>query len=76
MDDKAVLGLIGRGANLALNEAGDLTLRTRSLLQKALARKLEPKGRRGLLQEIHIHTLHFRRALSRGTPYQAYRMTW
>jgi len=74
--DKAVLGLIGRGANLGLNEAGDLTLRTRSLLQKALARKLEPKGRRGLLQEIHIHTLHFRRALSRGTPYQAYRMTW
>lgn len=74
--DKAVLSLIGRGAKLELNAAGDLTLRTRSLLQKAVARRLAPKGTRGLLQEVHLRTLHFRRALSRGTAYQSYRMSW
>ena len=74
--DKAVLSLIGRGAKLELTEAGDLTLRTRSLLQKAVARRLEPNGSRGLLQEIHVRTLQFRGALTRGTLYQPYRMTW
>jgi len=74
--DRAVLSLVGRGAKLELNAAGGLTLRTRSLLQKAVARRLEPKGKGGLLQEVHRGTLHFRRALSRGTAYQPYRMTW
>lgn len=77
--DKAVLGLIGRGAKLELNEKQDLTLRTRALLQRAIARRLGParKGTApGLLHDIQRETLGFRQALSRGTPYRPYRMTW
>jgi len=74
--DKAVLGLIGRGAKLQLNDAGDLSLRTRSLLQKATARRLGPGGAGGLLQNIHSETRGFRRALSHGAAYRPYRMTW
>ncbi|MFA5910308.1 MAG: CRISPR-associated endonuclease Cas1 [Vicinamibacterales bacterium] len=77
--DKAVLGLIGRGARLELNEKRELTLRTRALLQGAIARRLD-RGRNsasgGLLHDIHRGTLGFRRALSDGTAYQPYRMTW
>lgn len=77
--DKAVLGLIGRGARLELNEKRELTLRTRALLQRAIAVRLGParKGTsQGLLRDIQRGTLDFRRALSRGTSYQPFRMTW
>lgn len=77
--DKAILGLIGRGAKLELNDKGDLTLRTRGLLQRAIARRLERTGtalKGGLLMDIQRRTLGFRRALIDGRPYEPFRMTW
>ncbi len=77
--DRTVLGLLGRGAQLELNEKGDLTLRTRGLLQQAIARRLDRAGDGGtdkLSTHIQRRTLSFRRALADGGPYHAYRMTW
>ena len=77
--DKAVLGLIGRGAKLELNERGDLTLRTRGLLQRSIMRRLDPAGtagKEGLSMDIQRRTLAFRRALTDGRPYEPFRMTW
>jgi len=77
--DKTVLALVGRGAHLEVNEAGDLTLRTRALLHRAFVRQLGSPGRRGgesLLREVHQRTLAFRRSLLDGVPYDAFRMTW
>jgi len=77
--DKAILGLLGRGAKLEVNEKGDLTLRTRALLQRALARRLAPttgQASHSLLVLIQRQTIALRRALLDGRPYDAYRMTW
>ena len=77
--DKTVLGLLGRGARLDINEKGDLTLRTRGLLQRAFARRLAPTAGSTsphLLLHIQRRTIAFRRALVSGGPYDAYRMTW
>lgn len=77
--DRAVLGLIGRGASLELNAKGDLTLRTRGLLQRAISRRLERVGGRRaatLSVDVQRSVLAFRRALIDGRSYQAYRMTW
>lgn len=77
--DRTVLGLLGRGAQLRLNEKGDLTLRTRGLLQRAIARRLEQAGEGradSLSTQIQRRTLSFRRALTGSGPYHAYRMTW
>ena len=77
--DRTVLGLTGRGARLQLNDKGELSLRTRGLLQRAFARRLDP-ARAGaphsLLMHIQRRTLAFRRALADRQPYRAYRMTW
>lgn len=79
MVDRTVLGLLGRGAHLHLNEKGDLTVRTRGLLQRAFARRLDPAhagAPHSLLMHIQRRTLAFRRALADRQPYRAYRMTW
>lgn len=77
--DRTVLGLLGRGARLQLNDKGQLSLRTRGLLQRAFVRRLDP-ARAGaphsLLMHIQRRTLAFRRALADRQPYRAYRMTW
>lgn len=77
--DKTVLGLLGRGAQLEINERGDLTLRTRALLQRAFARRLAPTAG-GTSQSLFLHiqrrTIAFRAALMNSRPYEAYRMTW
>lgn len=76
--DRTILGLLGRGANLELNQKGDLTLRTRALLQRTLARRVAASTGASptLLLQIQRRTIAFRRALVDGRPYKAYRMTW
>lgn len=77
--DRTVLSLLGRGARLELNVKGDLSLRTRGLLQQAIARRLDRAGdggRQSLSTHIQRRTLSFRRALADGRPYHAFRMTW
>lgn len=76
--DKAVLGLLGRGAKLELTRAGDLTLRTRTLLQRALTRRITATAgaARTLEGEIQRHVIAFRQALVDSRPYEAYRMSW
>lgn len=77
--DKVVLGLLGRGAKLEMNDTHELTLRTRALLQQALARRLAPTGTEpssNLLLHIQRRTIAFRRALVDGRPYAPYRMSW
>jgi group II intron reverse transcriptase/maturase/CRISPR-associated endonuclease Cas1 len=76
--DKAVLGLLGRSAKLELTAGGDLTLRTRALLQRALSRRLTvpTDGSRTLEGRIQRHVIAFRQALAAGRPYEAYRMSW
>lgn len=76
--DKAVLALVGRGAKLELTCDGDLTLRTRALLQRAFTRRLTgaAEGSRTLERQIHRHATAFRLALVSGQPYAAYRMPW
>lgn len=76
--DKAILGLLGRGAKLELTRDGDLTLRTRGLLQRALTRRLTgaANGSRTLDLDIHRHVIAFRYALADRRPYEAYRMSW
>lgn len=77
--DRTVLALVGRGSRLALNEAGDLTLRSRALLRRAFVHRLAAPGRGGgrrLLLDIQRRTIAFRRALTERTPYDAFRMTW
>lgn len=76
--DKAILGLVGRGARLEMNQRGDLTLRTRALLQRALARRLTNNGTAAASLQLLIHRriIAFRRALVDDGPYEAYRMRW
>ena len=77
--DKTVLALVGRGARLELNDAGELSLRTRTMLHRAFVRRLTSAGPREgktLLREIHRRTLAVRRSLVDGVPYDAFRMTW
>jgi group II intron reverse transcriptase/maturase/CRISPR-associated endonuclease Cas1 len=76
--DKAILGLVGRGARLELTAAGELTLRTRALLQRALTRRLTAATdvSRTLESQIHRYVLAFRHALVEARPYEAYRMSW
>jgi CRISPR-associated protein Cas1 len=76
--DKAVLGLLGRGAKLELTRAGDLTLRTRALLQRALTRRITATAgaTRTLEAEIQRRVIAFRQALVDSRPYAAYRMSW
>jgi CRISPR-associated protein Cas1 len=76
--DRTLLGLIGRGARLDVNERGDLTLRTRALLQRAIDRRLAAGVHHGdtLAVEIDRQAKALRRSLMDGGPCRAYRMTW
>lgn len=77
--DRAVLALAGRKARLRLNQQGDLTIRTRALVEGAVGKRLESAAgshRGTLLAQIQRRTTAFKRALVEGTPYQGYRMTW
>lgn len=77
--DKVVLGLLGRGARLEVNAKGDLTLRTRALLQRAFARCLARTpgdASRTLTIQLQRRIIAFRKALMDQSPYEAYRMTW
>lgn len=77
--DRTILGLIGRGARLEVNRRGSLSLHTRALLQRALARRLAsagPGSAPSLLTHIQRGTLAFRQALVDRRPYRAYRMPW
>jgi CRISPR-associated protein Cas1 len=77
--DRTVLALAGRKAKLKLNEKGDLTIRTRGLLQRAFGKRLESASGPGggsLLLQIQRRTNAFRRALADRQPYRPYRMTW
>lgn len=76
--DRAVLSLLGRGAKMELAKTGDLTLRTRALLQRAITKRLTVARSNvpSLLLQIQRRTIAFRRALAKGDPYTAYRMTW
>ncbi len=76
--DRAVLGLLGRRARLEVNVKGDLTMRTRSLLQQAIKRHFGKKAHRSHSSAPNIHrsVLNFRRALVDRRVYDAYRMTW
>jgi len=77
--DRAVLGLLGGRARLELNSRGNLTLRTRELLQRAITSRLaRVRGDRGDAFSVDLQraVLAFRRALLDDRAYQAYRMTW
>jgi group II intron reverse transcriptase/maturase/CRISPR-associated endonuclease Cas1 len=75
--DRAVLGLIGRGADLSVSRGGALSLRSRTLVHRAIMRRLgaEPSAS-SLAAEIPRGVRRFRRALIDGTVYQPYRMPW
>lgn len=77
--DRAVMALVGRGARLSLNARGDLTLRTRTLLQRAITNRLiraSNNHESALVIDIQREVLSFRRALEEGTPFRAYRTRW
>lgn len=73
--DRTVLALIGRGARLSVNQEGELSLRTRSLLNQAFSRRLM-KGRPDLDTDIRKLPVSFRRSLERGGPLSINRMSW
>jgi CRISPR/Cas system-associated endonuclease Cas1 len=62
--DKAVLGLLGRGTKVEVAKTGDLSLRTRVLLQRAVTRRMTISGvgSPSLLLQIQRQTIAFRRA--------------
>lgn len=77
--DRAVLGIIGRKARIEVNQRGMLRLRTRRMVQRAIARTIEG-GRGGsrftLAERIELQAAKLRRSVLNGAPYSGYVMRW
>lgn len=77
--DRTVLSLVGKGARLTLNDKGQLSLRTRGLLQRAFVKRLtagKVSPDMNLLRRIQREGHALRRSLLYRKPYRAYRMSW
>jgi CRISP-associated protein Cas1 len=76
--DRAVLAMVGRGARLSVNVDGQLSMRSRRLIQNALQRRLMAigRGRVTLDSALRRQAMAFRHALEHDRPMDAYRMPW
>jgi RNA-directed DNA polymerase len=78
--DRAVIGLVGRRAHLAMKGEGMLTTRARVHVAHAVSRALERRTRgrpgRSVIERLHLQARRLRAAVATGTPYRGFRMQW